>query len=801
MACKIQKPNLTEPIQPRPLTGIGSVGVASTGLWGLADAAAAAAAGVAAAGVVAIGGAVIAGSGGGACSCLHCDANCICDAGWDGARCDNKKCEMSCGAHGKCVKGQCECNVLYDGPDCSSTICKNGGTPGPTGTCVCVADKWTGDLCQTPVCATTCQHGGTCSSPNTCTCVNGYAGEQCQTAICASACLNGGTCSSPNTCTCAAGWTGGQCQLPVCDDACKNGTCSKPNTCSCAPGWTGDTCDTCAAAFYCSSATNDPPAEVCPGGAYCPQNSARPMTCPVGFFCPRSSAETTICPAGTYCPEKPNVCPPFQIGRPQPFCKFGNSEPVPCRPGSYCPAAGAGQSLPCPAGSYCPDAGMIVPLPCPAGSCCPDAGMVSPLRCENGGTCAADNTCTCTKQWTGAQCTTQVYACVDTGRDSQNCGECGVSCPAGYACDNGACRPACAAGSQACPGENWCIDTLSNAQNCGACGNACQPGQLCVTGVCVTQCPTPSVMCNQQCSRAGNAMVRTLHQFTAEECIGVVGVSEPYNNTFIVTVQPFNDAEKEVYQMYRMSIDGLTITPIGSRIRGNTDGSSAQAQFNNPRSLALDPATGNVYVADMKNRAIRMVDVNNNVSTVSQESDGLANPYGLAFFNGDLFVLDTGYEKLFKIELSKGDSTARTFCEFSAGEAPYVVGVDKNGFVYVTLLGNRFQNVMKLGPDGTRLGLLTSFFSSIQPTALAVDALLNVYVADGNGTTNGIYMVSQPSQTVTLIAGGGAAGNSDGVGQAAQFWRPWSLAFTPNNDLLVADWMNNSVRIIQQCST
>ena len=798
MACKIQKANLTEPIQPRPLTGIGSVGLATTGVWGLADAAAAAAA--VAAGV-AIGGAVIAaaGSGGSGCSCLHCNANCMCDNGWDGARCDNQTCSKNCGNNGKCVQGSCECNVLYYDDTCSSNLCTNGGTPGPSGTCSCVADKWTGNLCQTPVCASPCENKGTCSAPDTCTCVHGWGGGQCQTPVCATTCGDHGRCLAPDTCTCVNGWGGGQCQTPVCDPShkCLNGNCSDPNICTCAAGWSGDKCDTCAASFYCSSATNDPPAAVCPGGAYCPQNSTQPTTCPVGSFCPGSSVEPTICPAGTYCPPKPNICPPAVMGKPYKFCEYGNSEPLPCRAGAYCPEAGLEHYVSCPAGSYCPSTSMVSPMPCPAGSCCPDVGTVSPLRCENGGTCASDNTCTCPKAWTGPQCTTQVYACADTSRDAQNCGGCGISCPSGYACENGACVAACAAGLQACPGENWCINTLSNIQNCGACGHACQPGQECVTGVCVTKCPTPSVLCNQECSHAGNALVRTLHQFAPDECNGVVGVSGAYNNTFIVTVQPFNDEKNEVYQMYRMSIDGATITPIGSKIRGNTDGSSDQAQFNNPRSLALDPATGNVYVADMKNKAIRMIDVNNNVSTVCQESDGLANPYGIAFFKGDLFVVDTGYNRLVKIELSKGDSTATVFGEFLSGEGPYVVGVDKNGFVYVTLMG--VQNVIKLAPDGTRLGLLTSFSSSILPTGLAVDALLNVYVADGKGDTNGIYMVSQPSLTVTLIAGGGAAGKSDGVGQAAQFYRPWALAFTPNNDLLVADSMNNSVRLIQQC--
>src|SRR5256885_2362097 len=47
-------------------------------------------------------------------------------------------------------------------------------------------------------------------------------------------------------------------------------------------------------------------------------------------------------------------------------------------------------------------------------------------------------------------------ACVDTSRDSANCGGCAKAC-VGTTCCNSACR-----------------DFTSDAQNCGACGHACQ---------------------------------------------------------------------------------------------------------------------------------------------------------------------------------------------------------------------------------------------------------------------------------------------------------------------------------------
>jgi DNA-binding beta-propeller fold protein YncE len=421
-----------------------------------------------------------------------------------------------------------------------------------------------------------------------------------------------------------------------------------------------------------------------------------------------------------------------------------------------------------------------------------------------GGTCAANEVCTnglCVPSCAPNLTLCPGNQCVDCGSDRVNCGACGAACDDGFLCSEGKCAAACLSGFQSCPG-GLCVNVQSNAAHCGSCGSACQSGHACVNGACA-QCGASSIMCKGACVAAGSGRVQTLQQFLAGDGIGVVGVSGVYNGTYIVTLQPMNYpdlAAEDVYQVFRLSLDGSTApTPIGSRYRGNQDGVAAAAQFNNPRGLALDAQTGNVYVADMKNKAIRMIDVNNNVTTISSESNGLANPYSIAFYNGDLYVVDTGYNQLFKIEMSKSSAAAAQVEEFSSAEAPYVVGLDKLGFLYVTLLGDQFQNVLKLAPDGTRLGLLTSFSGAILPTALVVDDLFNVYVADGQGSTNGVYMVSQPSQQVTLIAGGGAAGSDDGVGVSARFDKPWALALTADNGLLVADWMNNSVRLITQC--
>jgi hypothetical protein len=106
----------------------------------------------------------------------------------------------------------------------------------------------------------------------------------------------------------------------------------------------------------------------------------------------------------------------------------------------------------------------------------------------------------------GAQCPAGLTQCMPGGpcvsipSDPNNCGKCGLVCPAGDACQNGACLPGmCPPPNLLCAGA--CVNPSSDANNCGACGTKCAAGAVCQNAACVPapMCPAPNVMCGTQC--------------------------------------------------------------------------------------------------------------------------------------------------------------------------------------------------------------------------------------------------------------------------------------------------------------
>ena len=87
--------------------------------------------------------------------------------------------------------------------------------------------------------------------------------------------------------------------------------------------------------------------------------------------------------------------------------------------------------------------------------------------------------------------------CVNLQTDSYNCGTCGNTCKAGFACKKGKCELSCQQGLTNCNGI--CSNLKTDFYNCGTCKTKCQPGQFCQNGGCVTPCLSGTTNCYGSC--------------------------------------------------------------------------------------------------------------------------------------------------------------------------------------------------------------------------------------------------------------------------------------------------------------
>lgn len=284
----------------------------------------------------------------------------------------------------------------------------------------------------------------------------------------------------------------------------------------------------------------------------------------------------------------------------------------------------------------------------------------------------------------------------------------------------------------------------------------------------------------------------------------------------------------------------LTVTPrraatttagTGAVGYSGDGGAATAATLASPSAVAYD-ASGNLYIADANNHAIRKVLASNGtITTIAGTSiegfsgDGgaatsadLDTPTGVAVdASGNVYIADSHNNRIREVSGGTITTIAGTGAAGFGGDGgaataallalPSAIAVDTNGNIYIadtnnqrirkvsggtilTIAGTGEQNYTGDGAAGTSAALDS-------PTGVAVDASGNVYIADRH---NQRIRELSVSGIITTLVGSGApsfAGGFSGDGAsatAAMLAKPTGVSIDASGNVYIADTNNQRIR-------
>ena len=244
---------------------------------------------------------------------------------------------------------------------------------------------------------------------------------------------------------------------------------------------------------------------------------------------------------------------------------------------------------------------------------------------------------------------------------------------------------------------------------------------------------------------------------------------------------------------------------------GNTDGDTAlQAQFNTPFGLALDSSAAFLYVADRGNNAIRVLDLSENTTTTYLPIPGVTpagtinSPVGVALDADDnLYVLNRGNGNNGTLLKFDYNGNGYSFANIASGLVnANALTLDAATNAYVTVNTN---TVLQISPAGvqTIIATITNAGTHLRGICVMSDGVLAVC----DSGRHGILSINPTTGVVTTNTGfngvgDNSFGNNLGVPKAfVKFNQPYGLAAGANGFVVVADYGNNRVKVVNAIGT
>ena len=209
--------------------------------------------------------------------------------------------------------------------------------------------------------------------------------------------------------------------------------------------------------------------------------------------------------------------------------------------------------------------------------------------------------------------------------------------------------------------------------------------------------------------------------------------------------------------------------------------------FSNPSGVAVD-ASGNIFVADHDNGAVKKILAAGGYTTVNTVASGFSTPYDVVVDgSGNLFVTDSNAGGLYEFMAVNGSIPASPTKKTLGSILPHPTGlaVDGSGNVFVAVLNLNevFEFFAVNGVVSTKYGQVGWYFA--MPYGVAVDGSGNVFVAN-----MAINTVAE------LLAWNPVDPENFQKTVASGFNSPYNLAIDRSGNIFVADSGNNAVKEI-----
>ncbi len=243
-------------------------------------------------------------------------------------------------------------------------------------------------------------------------------------------------------------------------------------------------------------------------------------------------------------------------------------------------------------------------------------------------------------------------------------------------------------------------------------------------------------------------------------------------------------------------------------------GPAIDALLFGPQGVAVDPKTGNVFIADTLNDRVRMVTPDGIINTVAgtgsqgYSGDGgpapaanIASPAGLSVDSvGNVYFGVTGVDDslnhmrkftpggaISSVGQGQGGSVvaADGSGDLFFGQDPYVREIDSNGNV-LTIAGSGMAEYYGDGGPATLARLA-------EPQGVALDKSGSLYISD---SFNDRIRKVAPDGTISTVAGSAQRGfaGDGGLGIDAQLFIPMGLAVDASGNLYIVDEGNHAIR-------